>query len=103
MRNTRQRNIILEIVNNSYEHLTVYQIYELARCEIPNISLGTVYRNLSNLTDDGKIRKLEVYGMDRYDRNILHAHFICSRCENIIDIYDSILYDKKYIDGNLVM
>ena len=103
MRNTRQRNVIFEIVNNSYNHLTAYQIYDIARGEIPNISLGTVYRNLSNLIDDGKIKKLEVEGIDRFDRNVNHAHFICIKCDNIIDIFDSLLSDNKYIDGNLVM
>ena len=103
MRNTRQRNVILEIVDSSYEHLAAYQIYEIARKEIPNISLGTVYRNLSNLTDNGKIRKLEVYGIDRYDRNVSHAHFICCKCESIIDVFDSLLSNDEYIDGNLVM
>ena len=103
MRNTKQKNVILEIVNNSYDHLTAYQIYEIARKLIPNISLGTVYRNLSGLTDDGKIRKLEVYGTLRFDRNTKHAHFICTECDGIFDVFDGILVDNEYVDGNLVM
>ena len=103
MRNTKQKNIIFEIVNNSYEHLTAYQIYESAREVMSNISLGTVYRNLSNLTENGKIRRLEVNGIDRFDRNTQHAHFICDKCDDIIDIFDSIIFDNEYIDGNLVM
>ena len=103
MRNTKQRNIILNIINNSCEHLTAYQVYEYARSEISNISLGTVYRNLSNLTDEGKIRKLELYGIDRYDKKDMHSHFVCVKCESIIDVFDSILHNDKYIDGNLVI
>ena len=103
MRNTKQRDIILDIINNSYEHLTAYEVYELARKQIPNISLGTVYRNLSFLTDFGKIKKLEIAGIDRFDRNTNHAHFICSECSGIIDVFETILTDDKYIDGNLVM
>lgn len=103
MRNTRQKNIVLDIVDSSYEHLTAYQIYERARNVIPNISLGTVYRNLSGLADSGKIRKLEICGIDRFDRNNKHVHFICSKCDDIIDVFDSILFDKEYIDGNLVI
>lgn len=103
MRKTKQRNIILEIVNNSYAHLTAYQIYDIARGEIPNISLGTVYRNLSNLVNEGKITKLEVNSVDRFDRNIKHAHLICDNCGSIVDIFTSILSDNEYIDGNLVM
>lgn len=103
MRNTKQKNIILDVVNNSYDHLTAYQVYDLARNRISNISLGTVYRNLSNLVNEGKIRKLEVDGVDRFDRNIKHSHFICNKCGDVIDIFNDVLYDDEYIDGNLVM
>ena len=103
MRNTRQKNLIFEIVNNSYDHFNAYQIYELARKEISNISLGTVYRNLSSLVEDNKIRKIKVSGVDRFDRDDRHAHFICSECGNIIDVFDNILSSDKYIDGNLVI
>lgn len=103
MRNTKQRNVIFDIVNNSYEHLNAYQIYDIARCIVPNISLGTVYRNLSYLVNENKIRQIDVCGTLRFDRNIKHVHFICSKCETIYDIFDSIFHDKEYIDGNLVM
>lgn len=103
MRNTKQKNLILEIVNNSHEHLSAYQIYEKARSEISNISLGTVYRNLSSLVSNGQIRKMEIDGFDRYDKNDNHAHFICNNCGDIIDVFDSILNDNKYIYGNLIM
>ena len=103
MRNTKQRNLIFEIINNSYDHLTAYQVYEIARKEISNISLGTVYRNLSYLVSDNKIREIEVSGTLRFDRNDKHAHFICNECGDIIDVFDSILDDGKYVDGNLVM
>ena len=103
MRNTRQKDLIFEIINNSYDHLNAYQVYEMAKNEIPNISLGTVYRNLSNLVRDNQIREIEVDGMHRFDRNDRHTHFLCNECEAIIDICDSVLGDCKYIDGNLVM
>lgn len=103
MRNTKQRNLIFEIINNSYDHLTAYQVYEIARKEISNISLGTVYRNLSYLVSDNKIREIEVSGTLRFDRNDKHAHFICNECGDIIDVFDSILNDGNYVDGNLVM
>ena len=43
MRNTKQRECILDIINNSYDHLNAYQVYDKAREIISNISLGTVY------------------------------------------------------------
>lgn len=102
MRNTKQRNLIFEIIDNSYNHLNAYQVYEIAKKYIPNISLGTVYRNLSCLVHDNRIREIEVDGTLRFDRNDRHAHFICDECNSIIDVYNSILGDDKYIDGNLV-
>ena len=103
MRNTKQKNLIFEIINNSYDHLSAYQVYEIAKKEISNISLGTVYRNLSNLVHDNKIREIEIFGTLRFDRNDKHSHFICNQCNDIIDVFDGILNDDKYIDGNLVM
>lgn len=51
MRNTTQRNLILDIINNSCEHLTAEEVYEIARKSILNISLGTVYRDLNILVE----------------------------------------------------
>ena len=46
MKNTKQRSVILSIINNSNNHLDAYEIYDMAKRAIRNISLGTVYRNL---------------------------------------------------------
>jgi len=102
MRNTKQRDLILSIVNNSSSHLDAYHIYELSRKEIPNISLGTVYRNLSNLVNDNKIIKLTVSGIERYDKNIIHSHFICNKCNTIIDVFDNYSLENNDINGNIV-
>ena len=78
MRNTKQRDLILNIINNSYNHLTAEEVYEIARKEISNISLGTVYRNLIVLTNLRKIRKIKTFdAKDHYDRMHKHNHFIC--------------------------
>lgn len=102
MRNTRQKNLILKIVDNGHDHLDAYGIYELCKKEMPNISLGTVYRNLSNLSNENRIKKIKIDGIDRYDKNIPHCHFVCDRCNNIIDIFDYNFNDIELIDGNLV-
>ena len=52
MKNTKQKKVILDIINNSNNHLDAYQIYDEARKQISNISLGTVYRNLGGLEND---------------------------------------------------
>ena len=102
MRNTKQRDCIFDIVNSSYDHLNAYQIYNISRKLIPNISLGTVYRNLAWLSENGKIRTIIVDGIVRYDRNVIHDHFICNECKNIIDISRN-NKSNNYIDGNLVI
>ena len=78
MRNTKQRECILDIINNSYDHLNAYQVYDKAREIISNISLGTVYRNLSWLCDND------------------------TRCGYVIDVARD-KNVKKYINGNLVV
>lgn len=94
MRNTKQKEVILNIINNSFNHLNANGVYLEARKIIPNISLGTVYRNLNNLVDENKIIRLKMSdGVDRFDKNIIHAHIVCSACGKIDDVmYD---YIKK--------
>lgn len=102
MRDTKQRECIYNIVNNSCDHLNAYQIYNIARESIYNISLGTVYRNLTWLSNNGSIRNFIVDGIIRYDRNTEHDHFICDRCSCIIDIPKT-YFDSNYIQENLVI
>ena len=103
MRNTRQRELILEIINNSYNHLSAYDIYLECKKEIPNISLGTVYRNLNTLIKSNSIQKIKSKdNVDRYDKMINHSHFICTFCNKIIDINDKFDYNE-YIGDNKVL
>ena len=103
MRNTRQRELILEIINNSYNHPSAYDIYLECQKEIPNISLGTVYRNLNTLLETNSIQKIKsTDNIDRYDKMITHSHFICTLCNKIIDINDKFDYNE-YIGDNKVL
>lgn len=88
-RNTRQRNVILDILKGSRSHPTAEAVYREARRVIPNISLGTVYRNLNFLRDQGVIREIRTGegGSSRFDGGgTPHAHFHCVRCNNLLDI-----------------
>ena len=88
MRNTKQKTLILEIINNSYDHMTAEQIYFEAKNSISNISLGTVYRNLNSLVDNNKIIRIKMKdNVDRFDRNIKHSHVVCNKCGKIDDIF----------------
>ena len=85
---SRQRESIREFVKASKEHPTADDVYAAIRKEYPNISLGTVYRNLSLLVELDEIVKVPTGdGPDRFDGNAKpHSHFICTRCHNIFDI-----------------
>ena len=87
-RYSKQRETILNILHNTKSHPTAASIYEEARKTIPNISLGTVYRNLAELDQDGTIISLKVKdGSDHFDgNNLSHPHFYCRDCKKIIDL-----------------
>lgn len=88
-RGSKQRDLILEIIQRTDIHPTADWIYEQARKVIPNISLGTVYRNLKLLKEEGLIQEVIVQGSSsaRYDANLVpHYHFICLKCNTIYDI-----------------
>ncbi len=103
MKNTKQRQIILSIINNSNEHLDAYEIYERAKENIKNISLGTIYRNLNYLYNNNMINIIsDKKDKMHYDKKEKHHHFICQRCQKIIDIYDLNIEIPKIIDNNTV-
>ncbi|MHB1025848.1 MAG: Fur family transcriptional regulator [Desulfobacteria bacterium] len=88
-RNTRQRGVILDILRESHEHPTAEAIYRESRRVLPHISLGTVYRNLNFLRDQGTVREIRPCegGSSRFDRtDTPHAHFHCVRCSALLDI-----------------
>ena len=88
MRNTRQREEILDFLRSKREHYTAVQIYDAVRQKIPDISLGTVYRNLGKLVESGEI--VTVGTEDKslcYDGFLLpHDHFVCTECKKIFDL-----------------
>lgn len=85
---SRQREIIKENLMHREDHPTADMVYMDVRETFPNISLGTVYRNLQLLTDLGEIQKLNVGdGVDHFDaKTFPHYHFICSECGSVIDL-----------------
>ena len=85
---SRQREAILKVVQNTKCHPTADWVYAEVRKVIPNISLGTVYRNLSMLAENGTIRKLNIgTSVDHFDGNPeAHYHVCCSVCGCIDDI-----------------
>ncbi|MEN6404530.1 MAG: transcriptional repressor [Armatimonadia bacterium] len=85
---TRQRQLVLDQLCALRTHPTADELYQLLRCQLPHISLGTVYRNLELLSDHGVIQRLELSGHQRrYDGNATpHNHIRCAVCDRVADL-----------------
>ena len=92
-RNTIQCALVLEAVNKLQCHATADEIYNALVKEHPNISKGTVYRNLLRLCETGDIRKREIPGgavrIDHLSSN--HYHARCVKCGRVFDV------DMEYV------
>ena len=88
LRMTKQRRVILEELCSVTTHPTADDMYEMVRKHLPNISLGTVYRNLEILSESGVIQKLDVSGSKkRFDGNVAtHSHLRCKGCGRVEDV-----------------
>jgi Fur family peroxide stress response transcriptional regulator len=94
-RNTTQRETILRILSGTKSHPTADQIYDEVRKKIPNISKGTVYRNLKVLQELGQIRELNLNGTtSRFEvAHSNHYHFRCEDCGKVLDL-DAPIYKE---------
>jgi Fur family transcriptional regulator, peroxide stress response regulator len=92
VRKTKQKEAIINVLRGTTSHPSADWVYEQVRKEIPNISLGTVYRNLRSLKESGQILELiSTSEMSRFDGNTeLHYHFRCDCCGKIFDIEDPV-------------
>jgi Fur family ferric uptake transcriptional regulator len=88
-RNTPQRRVILEELCQLNSHPTAAELYAVVRRRLPRISLGTVYRNLEVLHEEGRIRRVAFAGTEtRFDGTLdPHYHVRCTECGRIEDIF----------------
>ena len=91
MRNSATRNSIYQYLCGTKEHPSAEMIFNDLKGDLPNLSLGTVYRNLKQLEEIGRvIRVTSVDNHERYDANCEdHVHLVCERCGRVIDIMDA--------------
>lgn len=84
---TRQRRVVLEVVQAGNHHPTAAEVFNAARRKMPGISFATVYNSLRFLRDEGLIREINFgNGASRYDRETnRHDHAICSQCGKLVD------------------
>ena len=97
-RYSRQRELIHQTLMETHEHPTAEMVYQMLKPENPSLSLGTVYRNLNLLSDEGVIRRMP-FPVERYDADTdPHPHFQCRQCGGVYDLevpeYDQSLNDK---------
>lgn len=94
IRDTKQRQLVLDNVLGRCDHPTADMIYESVRKKDQNISKGTVYRNLNMLSSMGKITHVKVPGGDRFDSTLgSHYHVHCTKCGTVEDV--NIKYNNK--------
>lgn len=88
-RYSRKREAILEAIRATDVHPSADWVYQLLKPQYPDLSLGTVYRNLSKFKEDGEVVGIgTVNGYERFDGNVVpHAHFICKSCAAVLDFH----------------
>ena len=79
--------LLLELINQSGNHMTAEQIFLALKKTEPKIVQATVYNNLNTLCQEGLIRKMSIEGSpDRYDKILKHDHLVCKKCGSLSDI-----------------
>ncbi len=91
-RRSKQREVILEVLRGTTSHPSAERVYKEVKKVIPNISLGTVYRNLKLLQSIEKVSEIACSGNEgRFDGNPgLHYHITCQKCGKIGDVHGMI-------------
>ena len=89
-RYSKKRNAIYAALCATDTHPTAEWLYRRLKPEYPDLSLGTVYRNLARFKEDGEIISVGVVaGQERFDGNTKpHPHFICGCCGGVFDLYE---------------
>ena len=84
---SRQREAILTQLRSRRDHPTAEELYLSLKPNMPNLSLGTVYRNLNLLAEEGIIMKISSDGADRFDATVkTHYHLQCTKCGRLFDL-----------------
>ena len=105
----RKRNAILSYLRHTDQHPSAETVYAELKKEIPDLSLGTVYRNIALFKQQGLIQSLgNVNGVERFDGTVVpHVHFVCSVCGEIRDLTQlhvpQLLCDKAASEADAVV
>ena len=96
-RNTIQRSLVLAAVKELQRHATADEVYDIIVNKHPDISRGTVYRNLNLLSDIGEIRKVEMPGGAALYDHLCHDHYHakCVKCGRVFDVAMEFITDLE--------
>lgn len=85
---TKQREVVLQVIRNSENHLTANEVFDEAKSLLQTISFATVYNSLRYLKDAGHITEIQFgNGASRFDRmTSRHDHAICVKCGKLVDM-----------------
>jgi len=91
-RQSRKRDAILELIRSTSSHTGAQWVYDRLKPEFPDLSLGTVYRNINLFRKEGLVNFLGVInGEERFDGNAEpHPHLCCSNCAFIMDMDEAV-------------
>jgi Fur family peroxide stress response transcriptional regulator len=83
-----KRDAILQAIVSTTEHPSAQWIYDRLKPRIPNLSLGTVYRNINFFRHEGLVMSVGVVnGEERFDGIVEpHPHLVCGRCGRVTDL-----------------
>ena len=93
---SRKREAIYNALRDTTVHPTAEWIYEILKPDYPDLSLGTVYRNIKKFCESGKVRSVGVIrGQEHFDGDTSkHSHFVCSGCGKVLDIFEPVVPEE---------
>lgn len=93
---SRKREAIYEAVRTTNVHPTAEWVYETLKPAYPDLSLGTVYRNIKRFCASGKLRRVGVInGQEHFDGDVSrHGHFVCNTCGRVLDIFEPLVREE---------
>lgn len=85
---TKQREVVLQVIRDSDNHLTANEVFDEAKSLLPTISFATVYNSLRYLKDAGHIAEIQFgNGASRFDKmTSRHDHALCTKCGKLVDM-----------------
>lgn len=99
-RYSKKREAILKAICSTDTHPSADWVYQTLKPLYPDLSLGTVYRNITRFKDEGLVISVgTVNGQERFDGNVRpHTHFVCRCCDAVLDLHD-MRPDKMDLEG----